>query len=100
MLSGSCNRPASPCTHRLMRVLVNRHPITQEGVIDLEDDKSIEMENEEPGDPELTKILEESRAAAAKKFERTPGAQQADGQQETKIKIRVYWEPPPGAHAK
>ena len=62
------------------------------------------MEDEEPEDPELTRILEETRAVAAKKVEQErllrAGAQQADGQQETKIKIRVHWEPPPGAHEK
>jgi len=113
MLSGQCNRLASSETHRLMLILVNSfalfpkhpsHPVTQEGVVDLEDDKSIDIEDEEPEDPELTRILEESRAAAAKKVEQErllrAGAQQADNQQETKIKIRVYWEPPPGAHAK
>jgi len=79
-------------------------PAIQEGVIDLEDDKSIDMEGSEPEDLELAKILEESRAAAAKKVEQErllrTGSRQAGGEQETKIKIRVYWEPPPGAHAK
>jgi len=113
MLSRPCNRPASSGTHRLMRVLVNSyalfpkhpsHPVTQEGVIGLEDHKSIDMEDEEPEDPGFTKILEESRAAAAKKVEQErllrAGAQQQDGEQETRINIRVYWEPPPGARAK
>lgn len=62
------------------------------------------MEGEEPEDAELAKILEESRAAAAKKVEQErlmrTSSQQAVGEQETKIKIRVFWEPPPGAHAK
>ena len=62
------------------------------------------MENAEPEDAELAKILEESRAAAAKKVEQerllSTSSQQAVGEQETKIKIRVYWEPPPGARAK
>lgn len=62
------------------------------------------MEGEESEDAELAKILEESRAAAAKKVEQErllkTSSQQALGEQETKIKIRVYWEPPPGAHAK
>ncbi|SRR5258706_6455713 len=62
------------------------------------------MEDAEPEDAELAKILEESRAAAAKKVEQerllSTSSQQAVGEQETKIKIRVYWEPPPGARAK
>lgn len=62
------------------------------------------MEDEGPEDPELAKILEESRAAAARKVEQErllrTGSEQAGGEQETKIKIRVYWEPPPGTHAK
>lgn len=61
------------------------------------------MEDGEPEDPELAKILEESQAAAAKKVEQErllrTGSHQAD-ESEMKIKIRVFWEPPPGAHAK
>ena len=74
-------------------------------MIDLDDDdKSTIMEDEEPEDPELAKILEESRAAAAKKVEQErllrTGSHQADEVSDIKIKIRVFWEPPPGAHAK
>jgi len=62
------------------------------------------MEDEEPEDLELARILEESRAAAAKKVEQErllrTGSHQADGEADIKIKLRVFWEPPPGAHAK
>ena len=62
------------------------------------------MEDEEPEDLELAKILQKSREAAAKKVEQErllrTGSEQVDGEQDIKIKIRVYWEPPPGAHAK
>ena len=112
-MSGPWSPPAPPGTYaHLTRVLEgsyalfpkHRSPDTQEGVIDLDDSKSIDMEAEEPEDAELAKILEESRAAAAKKVEQErllrTSSQQAVGEQETKIKIRVYWEPPPGVHAK
>jgi len=65
----------------------------------LEDDKSIDMADGEPEDPELTKILEESRAAAARKVEQEH-VLGAGAARQTKTKIRVYWGPPPDAHAK
>jgi len=78
--------------------------VAQEGVIDLEDDEVIKMGDEEPEDPELARILEESRAAAAKKVEQErllrTGSRQADRDPDLKIKLRVYWEPPPGDRAK
>lgn len=60
-------------------------PIPQGDVVDLEDNKSIR----EPDGVELANILEESRAAVAKKVEQKrlhrTGSQQAGGEPETAI---------------
>lgn len=64
-------------------------PVPQEDVVDLEDNKSINMEEREPEDAELAKILDEGRAAAAKKVEQKrlhrAGSRQAGGEPETAI---------------